>query len=117
MENFLLGTKGRELAVLNDADQVDGDERARTMCDYDRDTASVSHPVDRLSQSRIAFGVEIGVWLIEDNQEGVVVKSACERDALTLPGRKCGAVWTERSLVAIRHSHDHLVDTGCSGCG
>ena len=95
------GPKADELAVLHDADQIDGRERARAMSDHDGDAAAARDAFDRLRQRRLALRVEVGVRLVEDDQEGIAVERPGKADALALAGGEGRAMRTELGLVAI----------------
>ena len=52
-------------------------------------------------QRLVAFGVEIGIRLVEHDQERIAIERARERDALALPGRQRAAVFADLGVVAV----------------
>ncbi len=62
-----------------------------------------------LAQRFVALGVEIGVRLVQNDQERVAVKRARKRNALGLPGRQRGAAFADLGLVAFRQPDDQIV--------
>ena len=60
----------------------------------------VAHAHDGLAQRLVALGVEVGIRLVEHDQERIAVERARERDALRLPGRQRGAALADLGLVA-----------------
>ena len=58
-------------------------------------------PQDRAGQRLVALGVEIGVGLVEHDQERIAIERARQRDALRLPGRQRGALLADLGVVAL----------------
>ena len=50
----------------------------------------------------LAFGVEVGIGLVEHHQEGIAVERASQRDALALPGRERRSAFADLGVVAVR---------------
>ena len=71
-----------------------------------------ANPQDRLSQSFLAFGVEVRVRLVEHDQERVAVERASERDALCLSGRQRAAVFADDGVIALGQVDDEIVHAG-----
>ena len=113
----ILGAESGELAGLDDADEIDGDERAGPVRNDDRDAAARLDAFDRLGEGGLALAVEIGVRLVHHHQERIAVERAGQADALALAGRERGALRAQLRLVAIWQLHDHLVNAGsrCRG--
>ena len=74
------------------------------------DAAARPHPLDRLSQRAFALRVEVGVRLIEDDEERIAVQGPSQPDTLALAGRKPVPAVTEFGIVTPRKVQDHLVD-------
>ena len=70
---------------------------------------ALPHPEDRLGQGVLALGVEVGVGLVEHDEERIAVERAGQADALALPGRQPGAALAEPGVVALRQAQDQLV--------
>ena len=90
-QHFFLLAEGGDAAVDHGERHVDAFERARPVRDDDGDAAAPAHRQDRLGQRRVALGVEVGVGLVEDDEERVAIERAGERDALALAGGERGA--------------------------
>ena len=69
-------------------------------------------PQDRLGQGFVTLGVEIGVRLVEHDQERVAIERARQRDPLPLSGRKRRPAFADLGLIAVRQAQDQLVDAG-----
>ena len=95
---------------------IDAGDRARPMGDDDDDAAAVAHAHDGLAERFVALGVEIGVRLVQHDQERIAVERARERDALRLPGRERGAAFADLGLVALGQADDQIMDAGRRGC-
>ena len=77
-----------------------GEDRA-AMRDQDDRRAAVQRSCQRLDQRGLAVGVEEGIGLVEDQQNGVAVERTRQRDALRLAGRQTGAERPKRRVVAL----------------
>jgi hypothetical protein len=53
---------------------------------HDDDCAACARGADRAGQRIIALGVEIGIGLIEDDQEWIAIQRSRQRDTLRLSG-------------------------------
>ena len=76
-----------------------------------------AHAGDRLGQRVFALGVEVGVGLVEHDQERIAVERPGERHALALAGRQRRAALADLGLVAVRQLQDHVVHAGGAGGG
>ena len=85
-ENLFLRSEGRHAAILDDTDHVDSCERARPVGDHHGDATSRLDADDGLGKGGFAFGVEVRVRLVEDDEERIAVERAGQADALALPG-------------------------------
>ena len=103
-QHLVLRPEGLRAAVRHHQDQVDGGERARPVRDDDDDAAARAHAEDGAGQRLLALAVEIGVRLVEHDQERVAVERAGQRDALALAGRKRRAALADLGLVALRQA-------------
>ena len=65
---------------------IDAGNGARTVGDDNDDALALAHSKDRARQRFVAFGVEVGVRLVENDQERIAVDGAGERDPLRLAG-------------------------------
>src|SRR6185437_10614265 len=60
----------------------------------------------------IAFGVEIGIRFVKNDEERIAVERAREREALPLARREVGAAIADRRVVAAGKAEDHVVRAG-----
>ena len=72
---------------------------------------------NRPGERLVAFGVEIGVGLVEHDQERVAVERARKRDALALAGGQHRTLFADRGSVAFRQTDDQVMDAGGLGGG
>ena len=82
-------------------DRLDPD---RPMRDDHHDGAALARAADRAGQRLVAFGIEIGIRLVEHDQERIAVERARQRDALRLAGRQRGALLADLGVVALAHA-------------
>ena len=80
------------------------------MGDDDGDAAAPADRQDRLGQRRVALGVEVGVGLVEDDEERVAIERAGQRDALALAGGERGAALADLRRVAVGEVKDEVMD-------
>src|SRR5215831_19044651 len=85
-------------------DQIDARKRARAMRDDDHDPPACAHAQDRAGERLVAFTVEIGIGLIQHDQERIAIERARERDPLPLPGRERLAALADLGIVAVRQA-------------
>ena len=67
---------------------------------------------DGAGQRFVAFGIEIGIGLVEHDQERIAIKRARERDALRLAGRQRAAMLADDGLIAVGQIDDEVVNAG-----
>ena len=84
-QNFVLRTEGLHLALVHDQDFVDAGDSAGTVSDDDDDAFTFAHAKNCARERFVAFGVEVGIRLVENHQEWIAVDGAGERDPLRLP--------------------------------
>lgn len=84
LQHLILVTES-DLATGSQHQQpVDGDDGAWAMRDDDDHAAAGAD----LGQRCLAFGIEIGIGLVEHDQERLAEECPCETYALPLPGRE-----------------------------
>ena len=66
------------------------------MRDHHHDGAARAQPENGARQRLVAFGIEIGIGLVEHDKERIAIERARERQALRLPGRQRAAVIADR---------------------
>ena len=79
--------------------------------------AARAHAENGLGERLLAFGVEIGIGLVEHDQERLAVERAGERDPLLLAGRQRRPALAELGLVAGGQVDDQVVHAGGLGRG
>ena len=116
-QHLLLRTEGLHAAVLQHQDLVDRLDADRPVRDHDHDGAALAGGAHRAAQRLVAFGIEIGIGLVEHDQEGIAVQRAGQRHALRLARRQRGALLADLGVVAVAHLDDHVVHAGFLGGG
>src|SRR5262245_560765 len=110
-------TGGDNRPLLHCKKQIDPGDRARSVRDHDHDAAAGAHAENGLGQCRVAFGIQIGIRLVKNNQEGIAIERARERDSLCLSRRQGCSPFANLHPIAIRQGNDHVVDAGGGRCG
>ena len=116
-QDLVLRTERLLTALLHHQQEIDAGDRARPMRDDDDDAAARATREDRLGQGFVAFGIEIGIRLVEHDQERIAVERARQRDALRLTGRERSPLLADLGLVAFGQTDDELVHAGGLGGG
>ena len=106
----MLGTERRHTPPLYDGEKIHGGERARPMGYHDGNPFTFADLLDGARQGCFTFGVEVRVWLVHHDNEGIAVQRAGQANALALSGRECSPLRSELCLIALREAHDHLMD-------
>ena len=75
-------------------------------------TCSLPEHLDGISQSAIAVAIQIGVWLIEYDEDRPAKKRTGQSDALPLAAGKTGSVFPYDGVVALREPLDHGMRRG-----
>ena len=66
-------------------------------------------------QRLLAFGIEVGVRLVEHDQERLAIERARKRNPLPLPGRQRSAAFADIGLIALGQTQDEVVHAGRLG--
>ena len=114
-EHGFLRAEGLHAAVLQDQKLIDRLDPDRPVRNHHHDGAAFARGAHRPRQRLIALGIEIGVRLVEHDQERIAVERPRQRHALRLAGRKRGALLADLGVVAVAHLDDHLVDARLLG--
>src|SRR5438477_9029648 len=76
------------------------------------DAATGPHPKESLCQCRFALSIEVRIGLVENDKEGITVKGARKRDALTLAsGQRCSLL-ANLGFIPVGQCQDQIVDSG-----
>src|SRR5262249_49163347 len=111
-KQFVARTSPTNAPLMHEDNLVDQRQKIRSVIDdYDGHTSFPEH-LDRISQSAIAIAVQIGVWFIENDEDGPAEKRAGQSDALSLAAGKPGTVVSNDGVVPLREALDH----GMSRC-
>ena len=103
---------GRDAALVEDEEVVAGGD-GRGAVGHDDDALAFGlHGVDHGVQRLGPFGVERGVRLVEDEEDGVAVKRAGQREALLLAAGEAAVGGAEAGVVAFGELEDDVVDMG-----
>ena len=116
-EHGFLRPERLHAAVLQDQYLIDRRDPDRPVRDHDHDGAALARAAHRAGQRLVAFAVEIGVRLVEHDQERIAVKRPRQRHALRLPGRQRRALLADLGIVAFAHIDDQVVHAGLLGGG
>ena len=87
-QNRFLGAEGLHAAVLENQQLIDRLDGDRPMRDHDRRCRRARAPRERPGQRLVALGIEIGIRLVEHDQERIAVQRPGQCHALRLAGRK-----------------------------
>ena len=101
VEDFLFRPELLLAALGHDQNVVDAGDGARPMRDHHDDAAARAHAEDGAGQRLVAFRVEVGIGLVEHDQERIAIERARQRDALRLAGRQRAAMVADLGLVAV----------------
>ena len=81
----------------------------------DDDAFAFAHAKNCMGQRFVALGVEVGVRLIENDEEWIAVDCAGERDPLRLAGGKRSALLADRRVVALRQRDNQVMNADFFG--
>ena len=84
---------------------------------HHHDGASFARCAHRTRQRFVALAVEIGIRLVQHDQERVAVERPRQRHALRLAGRERSALLADLGVIPLAHLDDHLMHTGFLGGG
>ena len=101
-----------DTSAAQDQHVVHRAEQHRTLRDDDDGDATLLGALQRFRQRLLAFGVEVGVRLIEHDERRIAEERAREGDALPLTARKWCTAALDHGLVAVGQLRDHLVHAG-----
>src|SRR3954452_20954144 len=87
-EHGFLGSEGLHAAVLQHQQLIDRLDADRPVRHHDHDGAALAGAAHRAGQRFVALGIEVGVRLIEHDQERIAVQRPRQRHALRLSCRK-----------------------------
>jgi len=91
-ENFFLGTEARHLPVFQTKDLVDSRNRARSVSNDHDNRSLFTHGLDRVCKSAFSNGIKVGIRLIQNHQERIVIKCPGQGQPLALPGILTGTI-------------------------
>src|SRR5271165_900471 len=111
-EDFVFRAERHRSTFLHGQEEIDPGDGARAVGNHDCDAAAGADAENRLRQGGVAFGIEIGVRLVQNHQERVAIERAGKRNALGLPGRQSGAPLADLGIVAALQGNDHVVNAG-----
>lgn len=100
-------TSATDVALMHENNLVDQRKKTGSVIDdHDRHISLPEH-LDGFSQSAIAIAIEVGVWLIENDEDRPAKKRTGQSDALPLAAGKTGAVVPYDGVIALREPLDH----------
>jgi hypothetical protein len=96
-------------ALFHHGDGVELCHQPGAVADHNDRRAARLQSVQRGLQRGLAFGVEVGIGLVEHHRARLPIWRARQRDALALTARKCDTGVAEHGVVALRQPQDHVV--------
>ena len=101
LQDFLLRPELLLAALGHDQSMVDAGDRARAMGDHHDDAAARAHAEDGVRQRLVAFGVEIGIGLVEHDEERIADRARAPARCAA-PGRpRARCLFADLRLVAV----------------
>ena len=101
-KQFVTCASATDAALMHENNLVDQRKKIGSVIDdHDRHISLPEH-LDGFSQSAIAITIEVGVWLIENDEDRPAKKRTGQSDALPLAAGKSGAVVPYDGVVALR---------------
>ena len=111
-EHLLLRSERLHAAVFQHQELIDRLDADRPMRHHHHDGATFTRRANRTRQRLVALGVEVGIRLVEHDQERIAVQRPRQRDPLRLAGRQRRALLADLGVVALAHLDDHLMHAG-----
>ena len=84
-------------------------QRIRTMRDNHHNGTSLASRRDGICQRRLAFRVEAGIWLIQNDQKRFSKEGACKSYSLTLASGKSRTAVSDPRIISFRHRQDEVM--------
>ena len=70
---------------------------------------------DAIGESRIAFGIQVRTWFVENDQAGIAIHRARKAQTLAKAAGESGAAVPHLGVIACRQSQDHVMYPGHPG--
>ena len=112
----MLWTESPNLAVRHGKHLIQAGKRAWPMGYYDGYAITVADSLDSRGQTGLSFRIQVGIRLIENDKKRIAIERAGECNSLPLAGREGRACLSNAGLIAIRETHDEIMDPR-SPCG
>ena len=109
--------KAGDAAVLQQRCMADPAQQIEPMRHHHHNGAPRTGGFDGRGQRLFAFGVEIGIGLIQHDQLAIAKEGARQTDALALPCREIAAARAHLGVIAAGQRQDQLVHAGAFGRG
>jgi hypothetical protein len=87
-EHFIFRPEGHSASLFHRQKEIHSADCAWAVGDHDRDATARADAEYGLRQRGIAFGIEIGIGLVENHQEWIAIERAGQRYALRLSRRE-----------------------------
>ena len=111
-KQFVTCASATDAALMHENNLVDQRKKTGSVIDdHDRHISLPEH-LDGFSESAIAVTIEVGVWLIENDEDRPAKKRTGQSDALPLAAGKTGAVVALYGVIAFREPLDHRMRRG-----
>jgi hypothetical protein len=109
LQHLVLGTKGDLLALFQHQQRIDGGKCAWPVCHHHNSRATLARVVHSLNQRSFAFGIQVGVGFIKNEQNRIAEHRPRQPDTLQLACRQAMAAIADPCVVAVRQANDHVV--------
>ena len=114
-QNLVLRPKRLHLSVGQDHQKIESRQRRWPVRNHHNDGATRANRGNRLGERRVALRIEVGVWLVENDQKWIAIERARQCHALALARRQRRASLADLGLVALGQPQDHAVHAGLGG--
>src|SRR5260370_29041241 len=115
LEKILVGATFHDFALINDQNDISGQDSRETMGDGQRGTILHQWLQGGLDQAR-GMGIEGAGRLIQDEDSRVFQNDARDGYALLLTTGELKTALAHDSIVAVIKLHDAIMDGCCLGC-
>ncbi|MER9952240.1 hypothetical protein NKJ89_30135 [Mesorhizobium sp. M0047] len=94
-EHLVARAEHRDGSLAQEHDMIGRAQKIGLMADENDRAAALLQLLEHVEQRHLAFAVEAGVRLVENDQRWIAKQRTCERDALALAARDADAVGSD----------------------
>src|SRR5687767_9756832 len=110
LDDDIARPEGADHAGIHRENKIERCQNAGPVRHHDDDAASRPNPLDGLRQGPLPLRVEIGIRLVQNDQEWIAIECARQRDPLALACRKTEPPFADAGLVSVRELDNHVVN-------